>query len=36
MKALMDTLTVRASLRSEMAAVDEVLDVSRLPLKPFC
>lgn len=35
-KAIMDTLNVRASLRSEIAEVDEVLDVSRTSWKPFC
>lgn len=35
-KAIMDTLNVRASLRSEIAGVDEVLDVSRASWKPFC
>ena len=36
MKAIMDTLTVRASLRSEVAGADEVLDVSRILWKPLC
>lgn len=35
-KAIMDTLTVRASLRSEVAGAEEVLDVSRIPWKPLC
>jgi hypothetical protein len=35
-KAIMDTLTVRASLRSEVVGAEEVLDVSRILWKPLC